>query len=136
MWKAYEGKVCRFRWIMHDMYTEWYERRFFVINWYLWDNTASIQEIPENNSGRSKSTFLSRNTLYDKNQYPIQLNTFRVGGNISIMQSDFFIYETDAFTRDYFLKAFNIQLQEEPIDVKVDVNTTRYKHSAEFMSQL
>ena len=96
------------------------EETFYVLNYFLVDDTAEVLEIHERNDGRDQwNSLLKRRPLFKglprqvleteedrkKNPQPRwHWTEFRVGEVISVYNRDFLVMDCDAFTRDWMLK--------------------------------
>ncbi|EER18874.1 conserved hypothetical protein [Perkinsus marinus ATCC 50983] len=126
-----DRKVCRFYAVMDDLKTEQYERRPFTIFYFLSDDTIEIREQYPLNCGRdSFPVFFKRGRVAKGSLCPQQTHTailrsggvpvhgpcdpvppsgcfykvqdLYVGQTIRLVNNDLFIYDADAFTREYF----------------------------------
>jgi hypothetical protein len=96
------------------------EETFYVLNYFLVDDTAEVIEIHERNDGRDHwQSYLKRRPLLKglprqvieteedrkKNPQPRwHWTELRVGEIISVLNRDFLVMDCDAFTRDWMLK--------------------------------
>ncbi|PFH33430.1 putative EFHC1 [Besnoitia besnoiti] len=124
--------VCRFFAIYDDSLSTTFERRSMVILFYLCDNTIEIREhLPPNSSRPHFPVFFRRRKLPKTKIGPLgpcdpllkkedyfQVTDFKVGSLIRMLDVDFFIYDADGFTRNYFSQEFNISL-DPAIDVRI-----------------
>jgi len=110
-------KCCRFFAILDDCSVVQFERRMFTIFFFLRDDTIMIREQFAYNSGRHNyPTFFKRGKIpkdvgvsstgltfsaVPKEEY-INLNDLSVGKVINLLNTPFFIYDADAWTRSYF----------------------------------
>jgi len=58
--------------------------REFVINYFLFDNTAQIHEPPIRNSGVIGGTFLNRMVVKDANEVPVTVDQLYVGARVNL----------------------------------------------------
>mmetsp|Transcript_33036 Transcript_33036/g.98182 ORF Transcript_33036/g.98182 Transcript_33036/m.98182 type:complete len:749 (+) Transcript_33036:71-2317(+) len=127
-----DRKVLRFFCIMDDIKTPLFERRPFQICYYLADDTVEVRELYPLNCGRDNfPIFFKRGrmplgtyTLQGPQAQPkqkhefFQATDFAVGIDVNMLgNNNFFIYDADAFTREYFMEEFGVQL-----DPKTDVS--------------
>ncbi|TEB18599.1 hypothetical protein C9890_0355, partial [Perkinsus sp. BL_2016] len=126
-----DRKVCRFYAVVDDTSTAHFERRPFIIFYFLADDTVEIREQYPLNAGRDEfALFLRRARLPRPNQPVLNgptsaplpteaymsISDFFVGQKISILGLDFFINDADIFTREYFKSHLKRELGD-----KVDV---------------
>ncbi|AAZ11408.1 Repeat of unknown function (DUF1126), putative [Trypanosoma equiperdum] len=110
---------------------EEYWHRCVVINFYPEDDTVLIQEPPIPNSGLPGGTFLKRQKVRadprQREQFPsdefLTINHFNVGYSVRINCVEFFLYDCDAFTRDFLT------------EIGVDVGEPMQYPDSSFMSQ-
>lgn len=109
--------VCRFYCYSDDIKTHVFERRPFTIFYFLSDDTVQIIEQFPMNCGRAGfPTFCKRQRIpkametevrgpmhsaYQEEDY-YKLEDFMVGKTVRLYNTDFFVYDTDGFTRKYF----------------------------------
>jgi len=128
----WDRKVCRFFAVMDDLMTPQFERRPFMILYFLADDTVEIREQYPLNCGRDsfpifyRRNKMSRNTTEvcgpldqakNKDDY-IHITDFTVGQSQNLMNRDFFIYDADSFTREYFREELGFELGER-VDVRL-----------------
>lgn len=124
-----DRKVCRFFAVVDDLQTAQYERRPFLIYYYLADNTIQIREQYPLNCGRDGfALFCKRmrmpkgatelrgpmDSAYQEEDY-VQVTDLVVGGRVDVYSMNFFIYDADQFTRDYFEKDLKSPLVEKVV---------------------
>jgi len=127
-----DRKVLRFFAVMDDLSTPQFERRPFTILFFLADDTIQIREMYPLNCGRDNfPIFYKRGKMprgnvdvpgpqaqpKKKEEY-IHGHEFYVGQMVSLSGNQFFIYDADEFTRDYFSSELGIEL-EEKVDVQL-----------------
>ncbi|CAD7946318.1 unnamed protein product [Amoebophrya sp. A25] len=133
----FEGKICRFQAVVNDMYTEMYERRHFLIDYYLQDDTLAVHEIasPERLSGwsgrepsiwfrrgkcrRAEAKHCIKEGLLQplEDEECIALQDFQVGKTILLNGQEFYIYDAAPFAREFFSKFVGVELAQLPADV-------------------
>ncbi|KAL7698392.1 DM10 domain containing protein [Lotmaria passim] len=94
-----------------------YWHRKVVISFFVEDDTLMIVEPRTFNSGLDGGTFLKRQKVVadprQREQHPneeyVSLNYLNVGQSVRLNAVDFFIYDCDAFTRD-FLTALGVEV--------------------------
>ncbi|KAF4757138.1 EF-hand domain (C-terminal) containing [Perkinsus olseni] len=111
-----DRKVCRFYAVMDDLSTEQYERRPFTIFYFLSDDTIEIREQYPLNCGRDNFPIFFKRGRVAKDSMPVlgpsdplpssdvyyKVDDLYVGQTIRLVNNDLFIYDADAFTREYF----------------------------------
>lgn len=127
-----DRKVCRFFAVLDDMNTPQYERRPFTIMFFLANSTVEIREQYPLNCGRDNFPIFFRRgklmkgsvkTLGPQDQLPkpeelVQIQDLYVGGEVDLLQSKFFIYDADDFTRQYYRDVLGQEL-EPKMDVRL-----------------
>jgi len=118
----WDRKVCRFYAVIDDLSMPQFERRPFMILFFLADDTVEIREQYPLNAGRDNfPIFYARRKMprgaarvhgplekaLDKEEY-VQIRDFSVGKLHELMGYKFFVYDADPFTREYF----NLELGE------------------------
>eukprot|EP00928_Gymnodinium_smaydae_P024385 TRINITY_DN1973_c0_g6_i1.p1 TRINITY_DN1973_c0_g6~~TRINITY_DN1973_c0_g6_i1.p1 ORF type:complete len:773 (+),score=190.71 TRINITY_DN1973_c0_g6_i1:80-2320(+) len=112
----WDRKVLRFYAIQDDLSTTTFERRPFVILYFLADDTVEIREMYPLNSGRDNfPIFFRRNKLprgkvallgpmepAKKKHEHICATDFSVGRVHELLGYQFYVYDADPFTRQYF----------------------------------
>mmetsp|Transcript_11597 Transcript_11597/g.27030 ORF Transcript_11597/g.27030 Transcript_11597/m.27030 type:complete len:753 (+) Transcript_11597:141-2399(+) len=124
----WDRKICRFFAVVDDLATPQFERRPFLILYFLADDTVQIREQYPLNCGRDNfPVFYKRNRMPKadgvavkgplvpalKDDEYVQITDFAVGKFIRLNGVDFFIYDADAFTRQHFQEELNIKLEEK-----------------------
>lgn len=124
-------KVCRFYAMVNDLNTAQYERRPFIVLFFLVDDSVEIREQYPLNCGRENfPLFYRRNQMvrsgdlqvrgpmdpaYKKDEF-LGICDFAVGKTVRMCNMDFFIYDADGYTRKHFIE--NLKM---PLDAKIDV---------------
>merc|ERR1719160_802711 len=125
-----DRKVCRFFAVLDDLTTAQYERRPFTIMLFLANNTVEIREQYPLNCGRDNFPIFFRRgklmkgdvkTLGPQDQLPkaedlVGVEDLYVGAEVNLLNTRFFIYDADEFTRQYFK-----EVQGCPLEDKIDV---------------
>ena len=116
---AHDREVCRFYAVLEDTSTPIYERRPFTIFYFLSDDTIEIREQYPLNCGREEfAIFAKRNKIPRASSSLVLLPSspslprssfvgiadFKVGESVKLLSRDFFIYDADGFTRNFFFK--------------------------------
>lgn len=127
-----DRKVLRFFAIMDDVSTSQFERRPFVILYFLADETVEVRELYPLNCGRDNfPIFFRRGKMpvgdisvlgpqcqqRSKGEY-LDGRDLYIGMNVNLMNSKFFIYDADEFTRLYFQEQMGMEL-EPKVDVQL-----------------
>ncbi|CAD7942901.1 unnamed protein product [Amoebophrya sp. A25] len=125
-----DRKVCRFYAIVDDLLTPQYERRPFIIMYFLADDTIQIREQYPLNSGRDGFPILCKrmrmpkgkmslrgpmDSAYQDDEY-VNIADFSIGQRLEMYNMSFFLYDADGFTREYFAKDM-----PQPLAEKIDV---------------
>ena len=120
-----DRKVARFYAIVEDMSTVQYERRPFVIFYFLSDDSVEIREQYPLNCGRDEFSIFFRRAKLPKPGQPlvvgpsqpalprdsfVAVEDFSVGATVEMLSLKFFIYDADPFTRDFFAANLNQNL--------------------------
>ena len=103
--------------------------RLLVIYYYLCDDTISIVDTRQENSGIPQGGFLSRGKIFKDDGTLLKFQDFKVGGDVMIYSKIIRIYDADQFTRD-FCQENGITLaprQELPEDPFIKKSTTKPK---------
>merc|ERR1719487_1094391 len=119
-----DRKVCRFFAVLDDLGTPQYERRPFIILFFLADNTVEIRENYPLNCGRDNfPIFFRRGKLtksvqakgpqdkLPKAEDLVQLQDLFVGADVDLCNLNFYIYDADDFTRQYYKDAMKQELE-------------------------
>jgi len=126
----WDRKVCRFFAILDDLATPQFERRPFVLLYFLADDTVEIREQYPLNCGRDNFPIFFRRGKLVKGNAEVKgplaprqgkgsnvcAQDFVVGQTISLLGYEFFVYDADDFTRQYFNEELGT-----PLDPAVDV---------------
>ncbi|KYK63447.1 putative EFHC1 [Toxoplasma gondii TgCatPRC2] len=126
--------VCRFFASYDDSLSSRFERRLMVILFYLCDDTIEIREhLPTNSSRPHFPVYFRRRKLPKTKVAPLgpcdpllkkedyfQITDFKVGSMMRMLDVDFFVYDADGFTREYFRRELKIEL-DPAIDVRIDL---------------
>lgn len=120
-----DRKVLRFYAIMDDLNTPQFERRPFVLLYFLADDTLEIREMYPLNCGRDNFPIFFRRGKMPMGQYTVDGpqtmpkkksdyvdgRNFFIGQEMKLLNNfKFFLYDTDEFTRAYFQEEFGVQL--------------------------
>jgi hypothetical protein len=120
-----DKKVLRFFAILDDLSTPQFERRPFNIMFYLADDNVEIRELYPLNCGRDNfPKFLKKGKLpigpvtcdgpqaqpRAKSEF-VHGHDLYVGQTVALMGSNFFIYDADDFTRQYFSEVLGVDLE-------------------------
>lgn len=125
-----DRKVLRFKayWDDHTLYGA---RIYFVIHYYLADNTMEINEAHCRNSGRDPyPVFMSRSPCYKTgggnvpvpgmlapDPVPYLPEDLRVGGSINVMGREIVLYDCDDFTNNFYSEFMQVDQKSGRIDV-------------------
>jgi len=120
-----DRKVLRFYAIMDDLTTPQFERRPFILLFFLADDTFQIREMYPLNCGRDnfpiffKRAKMPRGTVEvtgpqaqaKKKEDFVHGHELYVGQMVTLSGSQYFIYDADEFTRAYFKEELGMQLE-------------------------
>uniref|UniRef100_A0A0G4HCV0 Calmodulin n=1 Tax=Chromera velia CCMP2878 TaxID=1169474 RepID=A0A0G4HCV0_9ALVE len=120
----WDGKVCRFWAVLDDLSTPLFERRPFVILYFLGDDTIEVRENFPDNCGRDHMPIFFRRGKLPKGGAMcvgpsdpvvsrgelVSPHDFAVGARISLLNQPFFIVDADAFTRRFYSEEMGIEL--------------------------
>jgi len=133
---ANDRKVLRFKAFWDDI-TAYGCRTYFVLHYFLADNTMEILEAHSRNSGRDNyPTFAKRGPLHKKftgcalpgilsNKGEIFMpEDLMVGESIAVWNRKFTIYDCDDFTREFYMG----YLGTDPAKHKIDVSEKPVRH--------
>mmetsp|Transcript_121628 Transcript_121628/g.351077 ORF Transcript_121628/g.351077 Transcript_121628/m.351077 type:complete len:750 (-) Transcript_121628:334-2583(-) len=128
-----DRKVLRFFSIMDDLQTPQFERRPFVILFFLADDKLEIREMYPLNCGRDNFPIFFRKAKMPIGEYTVDgpqaaprkksefvdARDWQIGMEITLLTNyRFFIYDADEFTRQYFKEELGTQLAER-VDVQL-----------------
>lgn len=120
-----DGKVLRFFAVMDDVSTPQFERRPFIILFFLADDQVEIREMYPLNCGRDNFPIFFRKAKMPIGEYRVDGpqsaprkksdfvhgHDFSVGLNVTLLGNyHFFIYDADEFTRAYFRDELGYEL--------------------------
>jgi len=124
-----DRKVLRFKAYWDDT-TLYGVRTYFVIHYYLCDNTCEINEAQCRNSGRDVyPMFMKRGPLYKKNEtncvpamlqpdvQPYMPEDMIVGQPIYVWNRKVILYDCDEFTQNFYMEFLGIDQTQGRIDV-------------------
>jgi EF-hand domain-containing protein 1 len=103
-----DKKVLRFYAVHDDLTTPHFERRPFVILFYLADDTLEIREQYPLNSGRDEFALFLKRTEIDG----LKLSDLVIGEEITVFHVNFFIFDCDPFTRSFYTDKLCITLRD------------------------
>jgi len=126
----WDRKVCRFYAIHDDLSLPQFERRPFLILYFLADDTVEIREQYPLNCGRDGFPIFFRRGKLPRGAVSVRgifempptkeqcvgVKDFVVGQPINLLGYNFFVFDADDFTREYFKTELKRQL-----DPRVDV---------------
>eukprot|EP00392_Amoebophrya_sp_AT5.2_P001577 g1579.t1 len=154
MWVANTtGKICRFSALVNDVATPMYERRYFLIQYFLEDDTLAVHEVnsPEKRSGfsgREPQLWFRRGRcrrhvekVEDRRVHAgllqplededcIEVKELQVGQSIIINAQRFFIYDACPFTRKFFETRLGVTLPDLDIDNLLHKIPTRFSQDS------
>jgi len=132
-----DKKILRFYAVMDDVTTPQFERRPFTIMFFLADDTLEISEQYPLNCGREKFPIFFRRGKLPLGPYKVQGpqaqarkksefvhgHDLRVNTTVQLLGNyNFFIYDADEFTRNYFRQKLGMEL-EPMVDVRLPERT-------------
>jgi len=128
-----DKKVLRFFAVMDDLSTPQFERRPFLILFFLADDQLEIRELYPLNCGRDNFPIFFRKGRMPIGEYKVDGpqsrprkkseyvhgHDFAVGMDVTLLGNyHFFIYDADGFTRQYFREELNVELEEKvPVEL-------------------
>eukprot|EP00401_Gymnodinium_catenatum_P036698 CAMPEP_0117501572 /NCGR_PEP_ID=MMETSP0784-20121206/23369_1 /TAXON_ID=39447 /ORGANISM="" /LENGTH=749 /DNA_ID=CAMNT_0005296833 /DNA_START=115 /DNA_END=2364 /DNA_ORIENTATION=+ len=120
-----DRKVLRFFAVLDDLSTPQFERRPFTIMFFMADDNVEIREQYPLNCGRDNFPIFFRKAKMAKG--PVSVDgpqsqprkksefvhghDFFVGQHVTLMGTNFFIYDADDFTRQYFRDVLDVDLE-------------------------
>jgi hypothetical protein len=122
-----DRKVLRFYAVLDDLNTPQFERRPFILLFFLADDTMEIREMYPLNCGRdSFPIFFRRGKMgrgmvevtgpqgqpKKKEEY-VHGHELFVGQMVTLSGNQFYIYDADPFTRKYFAEELGVKLEEK-----------------------
>lgn len=153
-----DRKVLRFFAVMDDLTTPQFERRPFIILFFLADDTIEIRELYPLNCGRDNFPIFFRRSKMArgsaelrgpmsqplKKEEFVHGHEFYVGQMVTLSGSQFFIYDADPFTREYFQEElgmkfdpkWDVQLPERAVPRAVTPPYTGYGSWDDSMSSV
>ncbi|XP_018117414.1 EF-hand domain (C-terminal) containing 1 L homeolog isoform X1 [Xenopus laevis] len=134
-----DRKVLRFFAVWDDTDNMFGEKHPVLIHYYLSDDTLEIREVHERNDGRDpfpvlmKRQHLPKVVNNTKETFPVSVleisdqevkewfspKDFSVGKHVNILGRKFFIYDCDAYTRDFYQEKMGVR-DLQPVEVKMD----------------
>ena len=128
----WDRKVCRYYAIMDDITTPQFERRPFIICLYLANDTLEVREQYPLNAGRDQwPLFFKRGRIKRglselngpmddaiRKEECLNCEDFRVGETTLVRGYNFYIYDADPFTRQYYRSELGIEMAD-PTDVRM-----------------
>lgn len=132
----WDNKVCRFFAVQDDMTLPTFERRPFIILYFLADDTVEVREQYPLNCGRDPYPIFFRRGKVPRGKLEVkgpldrvnlkddyvQVTDFTVGALHELLGNRYFIYDADPFTRNYFAKELGQELPER-VDVRIPDRT-------------
>ncbi|XP_073442508.1 EF-hand domain-containing protein 1 [Dendrobates tinctorius] len=132
-----DRKVLRFFSLWDDSGSMFGETRPVIIHYYLMDDTVEVREVHKRNDGRDpfpvlmKRQHLPKSVKDLRDTFPkcvLEISDtevtewytprdFMVGHHVTIMGRKFFLYDCDAYTRDFYQQNLGIP-DMAPVDVK------------------
>jgi len=120
----WDRKVCRFYCVLDDVLTPTFERRPFLILFFLADDTVEIREQYPLNCGRDSFPIFFRRGKLTKGPAEVlgplaqckkkedqwQIQDLAVGESVEMLGFHFHIYDADPFTRQYFTEELGMEL--------------------------
>merc|ERR1719272_2179619 len=128
----WDKKVCRFFAVQDDLSTPTFERRPFILLYFLADDTVEIREQYPLNCGRDTFPIFFRRARVPKGKQQLRgpmdqglkndeyttAADISVGQMINLQGNDFYIYDADEFTRGYYAEELKIPLVDR-VDVQL-----------------
>lgn len=121
----WDRKVCRFFAVVDDLSTPEFERRPFILLYFLADDTCEIREQYPLNCGRDNYPIFCRRCRLPKGPVQVRgpltpalphdayvsVKDFAVNKMIFLMGQRFYIYDADEFTRQHFKEELGTELE-------------------------
>jgi len=128
----WDRKVCRFFAVQDDLTMPTFERRPFIILYFLADDTVEIREQYPLNCGRDTFPIFFKRGKLPKGKVSVlgpmdqhrpasdytSATDLLIGEMVTLQGNDFFLYDADEFTRGYFQDELKITLADR-IDVQL-----------------
>ncbi|GMH37490.1 hypothetical protein BSKO_05363 [Bryopsis sp. KO-2023] len=128
-------KVLRFYCLWDDRQSLYGDRRPYVLHYFLEDDTGELLETNEANSGRDPfPVFLKRGPLLKEHHMFMSVTNrthkdqcyspddFRIGARVQIQNRNFFIFDCDDFTRQWYRSIYHVDEEElRPLDIAEDI---------------
>jgi len=127
-------KVCRYYAMYDDLVTPQFERRPFIILYFVVDGTIEVREQYPTNCGRENyPVFLKRqkvprtretevrgpmDSVFAEDELLNNIDDLGIGKTVCICKFDFMIYDVDEFTRKYYSEELKKPLPD-PIDMRL-----------------
>jgi hypothetical protein len=122
----WDRKVLRFYAVFDDLQTAQFERRPFIVLFFLADDTVEIREQYPLNCGRDNFAIffrrgkLARGTVEVRNPMEMErgkeeffcATDFSVGKTHHLLGTEFYFYDCDEFTRTFFAEELGVTLME------------------------
>ncbi|KAL9652806.1 hypothetical protein ABK040_010838 [Willaertia magna] len=119
----FDRQVLRFYCVWDDRDSLYGDRRFFVLEYYLSDDTVKVSEVLPANSGYDPfPVFIKRQRVpkpkgsNEPTKYYDDTD-FCIGRQVDVFSKLFFIYDCDEFTRQYYNEKYGIT-DLSPIEIK------------------
>lgn len=124
-----DRKVLRFYCVWDDRSSMFGEKRPYIIQYYLVDDTVEVREVHESNDGHDPFPVFLRRQKLPKNRYNVESsfpavvmelsdheikdwytpNDFKIGMTILIYNRPFLVYDCDEFTKSYLNAKYNMR---------------------------
>lgn len=127
-----DRKVLRFFAVMDDLHTPQFERRPFILLFFLADDQIEIREMYPLNCGRDNFPIFFRKAKMARGKHSlagpqamprtksdfVDGREFLVGEEVALSSNKFFVYDADDFTRAYFRHELHTELAPR-VDVRL-----------------
>lgn len=130
-WVKLDKQVLRFFGYFKESVVEWKKEnariRRLNIYYYLVDDTISVTEEKQVNSGIVQGPFLNRGKVFKEGNTPYTYKDFYVGNDIYIYGKYIKLYDCDQYTREFF-QGLGVQQpyrQDVPIDTFTEESLTK-----------